>query len=117
MVFLLSIKVQCREGGDGLSTSEKTLGGAGGGWKVIDEVVDPSVVKQVNSLSCGQACVEMMLGDRKINASQSVISKLAGDGATYEAQLASVLNKLDSSDSRKWVGLVLMRTIFEIFMG
>ncbi|MEY9331841.1 hypothetical protein ABH911_002152 [Pseudomonas protegens] len=89
---------------DGLSTSEKTLGGAGGDWKVIDEVVDPSVVKQVNSLSCGQACVEMMLGDRKINASKSVISKLAGDGETYETQLASVLNKLDSSGSRNWVG-------------
>ncbi|PYY87110.1 hypothetical protein DNK59_11305 [Pseudomonas sp. TKO26] len=69
---------------DGLSTSEKTLGGAGGNWKVIDEVVDPSVVKQVNSLSCGQACVAMMLGDRKINASQSVISELVGDGETYE---------------------------------
>ncbi|MCK9815296.1 hemagglutinin repeat-containing protein, partial [Pseudomonas sp. MAFF 302046] len=89
---------------DSLSTSEKILGGAGGNWKVIDEVVDSSVVKQVNSLSCGQACVEMMLGDRKINASQSVISKLAGDGATYETQLASVLNKLDSSGSRKWIG-------------
>jgi len=91
-------------GTDGLLTSEKVLGGAGGNWKVINEVVDPSVVKQVNSLSCGQACVEMMLGDRKINASQNVISKLAGDGATYETQLASVLNKLDSSGSRKWVG-------------
>ncbi|SER49748.1 hemagglutinin repeat-containing protein, partial [Pseudomonas sp. NFPP19] len=91
-------------GTDGLLTSEKVLGGAGGNWKVINEVVVPSVVKQVNSLSCGQACVEMMLGDRKINASQNVISKLAGDGATYETQLASVLNKLDSSGSRKWVG-------------
>ncbi|MGE8309115.1 MAG: hemagglutinin repeat-containing protein, partial [Pseudomonas protegens] len=44
-------------GTDGLLTSEKVLGGAGGNWKVINEVVDPSVVKQVNSLSCGQACV------------------------------------------------------------
>ncbi|MEX2337251.1 MAG: cysteine peptidase family C39 domain-containing protein, partial [Aquisalimonadaceae bacterium] len=84
--------------------TNKNVGGAGGNWNVIDEVADSSVIQQVNDLSCGQACVGMILGDREINASQEVIAKLAGDGPTYEAQLASVLNKLDSSNSRQWIG-------------
>jgi filamentous hemagglutinin len=55
-------------------------------------------------MSCGQACVTMMLGDRKISATQDVISKLAGNGPTYESQLATVLNKVDSSSTRQWIG-------------
>jgi filamentous hemagglutinin len=79
-------------------------GGAGGNWNVIDEVADPSVSQQVNKVSCGQACVGMMLRDRRISASQKIIAKLAGNGATHESQLASVLNELDSSNSRQWIG-------------
>jgi hypothetical protein len=86
------------------SGPHENVGGAGGNWQVIDEVEDPSVVKQLNEMSCGQACVSMMLGDRKINATQGVINKLAGNGPTYEAQLASVLNKVDSSSTRQWIG-------------
>ena len=95
----------------------QNLGGAGGNWQVLDEVADPSVIKQVNDLSCGQACVGMMLGDRKISASQDVIAKLAGDGPTYEAQLASVLNKLDSSNSRQWIGAGVDAEDIETFQG
>jgi filamentous hemagglutinin len=89
---------------DNRAAPVKNLGGAGGNWRVIDEVADSSVVKQLNELSCGQACVSMMLGDRKISATQDVIAKLAGNGPTYEAQLASVLNKVDSSGARQWIG-------------
>jgi filamentous hemagglutinin len=80
------------------------IGGAGGRWSVIDEVADPSVIQQVNRLSCGQACVGIILADRKINASQDIITKIVGDGPTYEGQLARALEKLDTSNSSTWMG-------------
>lgn len=46
---------------------EPVLFGAGGNWRVTDEVVDPKVVKQQDDLSCGPACAEMLLKDRGIN--------------------------------------------------
>ena len=80
------------------------IGGAGGKWPVINEIAEPSVIQQVNRLSCGQACVRMILSDRKINVSQEVIAKILGDGPTYEGQLARALQKLDTSDSGTWMG-------------
>lgn len=44
--------------------------GAGGNWNVLDEIVDPNVVKQATPTSCGAACAEMMLKDRGIFSSQ-----------------------------------------------
>lgn len=82
----------------------RKTGGAGGNWKIIDEQQSSSVTKQVNGFSCGQACIGMLLNDRKIDATQEAISKIVGDGPTYEAQLASALNKLDSSSSYQWRG-------------
>jgi filamentous hemagglutinin len=46
----------------------------------------------------------MMLGDREIIASQEAIAKILGDGPTHEGQLASALEKLDTSNSGTWMG-------------
>ena len=43
-----------------------TLLGAGGRWPVIDEIVDPRVVRQQSNLSCGPANAEILLKDRGI---------------------------------------------------
>ncbi|MEG4284737.1 hypothetical protein QUB68_16535 [Microcoleus sp. A006_D1] len=40
--------------------------GAGGRWSVIDEIVDPTVVRQQSNLSCGPASAEILLKDRGI---------------------------------------------------
>lgn len=40
--------------------------GAGGNWNVLDEVVDPNVVKQATPTACGAACGEMLLKDRGV---------------------------------------------------
>jgi hypothetical protein len=41
--------------------------GAGGNWRVIEEVFDPTVVQQQDNLSCGAACGEMLLKDRGVD--------------------------------------------------
>ncbi|KYC40619.1 hypothetical protein WA1_26245 [Scytonema hofmannii PCC 7110] len=82
---------------------QPSLSGAGGNWQVIDEVVDPKVVKQQDGLSCGPACAEMLLKDRGINVNQTMIAEHTGvplDSRT----LALVLNALDTESSRKWMG-------------
>lgn len=43
------------------------LSGAGGNWRVIDEIVDANVVQQQDNLYCGPACGEMLLRTRGIN--------------------------------------------------
>ncbi|WP_436859261.1 cysteine peptidase family C39 domain-containing protein [Citrobacter tructae] len=67
-------------------------GDAGGNWNVLDEVVDPNVVKQATPTSCGAACAEMMLKDRGIFSSQVEL----GTELTSMNSLANKLNKADS---------------------
>nr|WP_268991784.1 VENN motif pre-toxin domain-containing protein [Limnobaculum eriocheiris] len=71
-------------------------GGAGGSWNVLDEVINPNVVKQESPTACGAACGEMMLKDRGIFTSQVEL----GTELTSMNSLANKLNKVDSG----WVG-------------
>ena len=71
--------------------------GAGGSWKVIDEISNPKVVKQINNVSCGAACGEMLLKDRNIFAKQTAL----GLEAKSTNDLARDLNKLGSG---RWQG-------------
>lgn len=61
-------------------------GGAGGNWNVLDEIVDPNVVKQSTPTGCGGACGEMMLKDRNIFVDQTQI----GTGLKSPEQLGKV---------------------------
>ncbi|WP_436859264.1 hemagglutinin repeat-containing protein [Citrobacter tructae] len=72
-------------------------GGAGGNWNVLDEVVDPNVVKQSTPTGCGGACGEMMLKDRNIFVDQTQI----GTGLKSPEQLARDLAKNSGSS---WSG-------------
>ena len=36
------------------------LAGAGGKWKTINELKDPTVIEQENEVSCGEACGQML---------------------------------------------------------
>jgi hypothetical protein len=74
-------------------------------WPVIDEALDPGSIKQLNNLSCGQACSEMLLRDRNIFVGQEDLMELVGKGTTYEKQLAQALNEVDISSSGRWTGL------------
>jgi len=79
------------------------LSGSGGNWQVIDEVVDPNVVKQQDNLSCGPACAEMLLRDRGIyDVTQSIIATETGVPVNTKS-LGIALNKLDRSDARLWL--------------
>lgn len=80
-------------------------GGAGGNWNVLDEVIDPNVVKQVTPTSCGAACAEMMLKDRGILSSQIEL----GTELTSMTSLANKLNKADSG----WVANNVSSSSFE----
>lgn len=80
------------------------LSGAGGYWQVIDEVASQSVIQQQDRLSCGPACAEMLLRDSGItNITQAVIALQAGVPVNVTA-LAAVLNQLDDSGLRTWIG-------------
>ncbi|MBC6423363.1 MAG: hypothetical protein GDA43_20045 [Hormoscilla sp. SP5CHS1] len=80
------------------------LSGAGGNWRVIDEAIDPTVVQQQDSLSCGPACGEMLLRDRGVNdVDQSIIAYETGVPVDV-AYLARVLNQIDRSDIGLWRG-------------
>lgn len=57
--------------------NQPLLTGAGGNWRVTDEVVDPIVLQQ-GDVSCGVACGEMLLTDRGMNIAQRDIENLTG---------------------------------------
>ena len=78
--------------------------GAGGSWRIIDEVFDPTVVQQQDNLSCGPACGEMLLKDRGVNdVEQLVIADLTGVPVDV-VYLARALNNLDQSSAGVWSG-------------
>ncbi len=80
------------------------LSGAGGSWPIIDEIADPTVVRQQNNLSCAPACGEMLLQDCGINdITQMDIANETGV-PTDALGLARALNILDPDDSRQWIG-------------
>jgi filamentous hemagglutinin len=79
--------------------------GAGGNWRVFNEILDPNVVKQSTTLACGAACGEMLLASKLLDIEQDVIEVMIGIGQAIDAQnLASVLQQLDPDDSRTWLG-------------
>ena len=81
----------------------KGLSGAGGNWRVIDEIADPNVVKQQDNLSCGPACAEMLLRDRGIyDVTQSIIARETGVPVNTKS-LGMALNKVDRGGSRLWL--------------
>ncbi|MBN6362459.1 DUF637 domain-containing protein [Providencia huaxiensis] len=90
----------------GTALQRKPLkGGAGGNWNVMNEIVDPTVVKQVTPTSCGAACGEMILKDRDIFTSQIKL----GTELTSMNSLANKLNKVDSG----WVANNVSSSSFE----
>ncbi|MCE4056173.1 cysteine peptidase family C39 domain-containing protein [Pseudomonas sp. Au-Pse12] len=78
------------------AAAKEVRAGAGGSWNVLDEVVNPNVVKQITPTACGAACGEMMLRDRGIFATQVEL----GTELTSMNTLANKLNKFDSG----WAG-------------
>jgi Papain-like cysteine protease AvrRpt2 len=82
------------------------LSGAGGNWRVIDEIVDANVVQQQDNLSCGPACGEMLFRNRGVNdIDRYAIASESGVPVSPQV-LASVLNALNSTSSG-WVGAPL----------
>ena len=83
--------------------TQRIQGGAGGGWPVIDEVVDPArVVKQADELSCGPAAAEMLLRDRGVSALQGQIRSQTQLAVTNVDELAKIMGNFDPSG--RWVG-------------
>lgn len=75
-------------------------GGAGGNWNVLDEIVDPNVIKQTAPTGCGGACGEMLLKDRGIFVSQIEL----GTELKSAERLVKDLNKHDSNWNGGFVG-------------
>ena len=91
----------------GTALQRKPLkGGAGGNWSVMNEIVDPTVVKQVTPSSCGAACGEMLLRDRNIFVDQIHL----GTQLKSTEQLIKDLNK----QYGKWNGGYVGSEQFEL---
>ncbi|MHC5675644.1 papain-like cysteine protease family protein [Nostoc sp.] len=83
--------------------SKLEFSGAGGNWQVIDEVDDPTVIKQQDSLSCGPACAEILLKALGVNdISQERIASVSGTPVNVYI-LAQSIQELDNDTSRKWI--------------
>lgn len=77
--------------------------GAGGSWRVFNEVLDSHVIKQQSEVSCGPACGEMLFRDRGIQLAQNMIEQATGAPVSVE-NLARWLQKLDPSNAWHWQG-------------
>jgi filamentous hemagglutinin len=56
------------------SNNLNKLCGAGGTWRVIEEIIDSAVIIQKDEFSCGPACAQMLFRDRGIEVSQAAIA-------------------------------------------
>lgn len=84
--------------------AKEGLLGAGGSWRVIDEHLDLSVIKQFNDDACAAACGEMLLRDcGGETVSQREIADSAGGVPMETPILAIVLNRLGNLPGR-WIG-------------
>ena len=84
--------------------AEKRLSGSGGYWEVLEELADPTVIKQFNDDACAAACGEMLLIDRGCQSiSQKGIARCAGGVPMEIATLALALNQLGNLPGR-WIG-------------
>jgi hypothetical protein len=81
--------------------SKIVVGGAGGNWRTINEILDPNVVRQSGPVNCGAACGEMLLRARGVFVTQDVIADIAG-APSSASSLAQALNELDSGGT--WFG-------------
>ncbi len=101
--FLRSILISTKPSSSREPPEESpALLGAGGRWPVIDEIVDPRVVRQQSNLSCGPASAEILLKDRGItNIEQATIENLTGAPTSAE-EIANALNELTPATSHRW---------------
>jgi filamentous hemagglutinin len=84
--------------------SKSPFSGAGGNWQVIDEITSSKVIQQKDSLSCGVACGEMLLREYGINnINQEIIAQISGIPVNIP-NLAQILNRLDYTNQRQWIG-------------
>ncbi len=74
-------------------------------WDAIDEVADPSIVRQADGFeSCGPSCAATLARDRGTVAYQSAVALRQGFvESTSAATLAKALNKLDGMEG--WQGI------------
>lgn len=84
--------------------TEELWAGAGGSWRTIGETLDPSVVRQQDSLSCGAACGVMALRDRGVTADQGAVAAAAGGVPVFVWGLAHALKTLDITGTGVWHG-------------
>ncbi|MBX3287828.1 MAG: hypothetical protein KF855_00660 [Acidobacteria bacterium] len=91
--------------------------GSGSSWRVIGEISDNSVVKQLTPYSCVAAVGEMLLRDRGIIVSQEAIIDIIGQPSDI-VRLAAFLNKVDANeDGKSWNGLIVQRKALSVLIG
>ncbi|NER08433.1 MAG: hypothetical protein F6K17_40795 [Okeania sp. SIO3C4] len=101
-IFLRSVIIE--EPNIGPQEELPTLFGAGGRWPVINEIIDPKVIRQQSNLSCGPACAEMLLRECGItNITQVTIENLTGV-PTSASEIADALNQLSPASLHRWQG-------------
>ncbi len=95
------------------------LAGAGGKWKTINELKDPTVIQQENDVSCGAACGQMLFKNQGINVEQEQLNALAGC-PTWSEQLAYAMNQLTLCEDGEWKGgyfKIPLSTVRQVFLS
>ena len=91
--------------------SPARVAGAGGAWRVLNEVADPRVVQQLTDNACGPACGQMLLREAGTEVFQSNVANAAGGVLTAPETLARALNTLQGVTT--WAGGTIERAALQ----
>lgn len=78
--------------------------GAGGKWKIFEEILDPRVIRQRDRRSCGLACGEMLLKELGIDHIDQQTIGTRIDVPVDVSELGEVLNTFTPRNDGKWQG-------------
>src|SRR5437867_1012088 len=83
--------------------AQRAFGARSGFWEMLDEMSDPSVIRQLHPVSCGPACGAMLLRSHNVIVTQSAVALCQSSVLTHDAaRLAEAMNMLAGAQS--WLG-------------
>ncbi len=77
--------------------------GSLGNWKKVDELLDETIVKQINEASCVSAVGEMLAEFYGLNILQEDILENLGEWSNSKI-LAKFLNSIETRNDEEWTG-------------
>lgn len=76
--------------------------GAGGKWKIFEEILDPRAIRQRDRVSCGLACGEMLLKELGIEHIDQQALATRIDVPVDVSELVKVMNAFTARSDGEW---------------